>query len=410
MSIVGSLISSPISSPIIRSPIDYNDIAWSLDLLSGSIGELTLIRSSAGYAYNSSGVLTSYGVDTPRFDYNPSTLSSRGLLIEELRTNLLLQSRNFNTTWTKVTLSSITTGHQSLFGDNGSWLVSNTATSSRLEQTITVSTGYNVVGILTKQSSGAALGMRIDNNSKVWQYNLNYETKTLSKGGTLDAVAYGVYDFGNGWLYPWFVYNATGTSSIVRFYPNSSVAGTSCYLDNSQAGLGSAPTSPIVTSSTAVTRAYDSVSMVDLMPLGIDFSAFTVVVEWEYSGVLANTGYVLSLSDGTYNNYIAFRANSIATQYGFKVAFGGSSSAESYSTLASAGIQKQALAIKENDFAYCINGGTVVTDASGVVPTFNRMYVGSGANGTGAFLNGWVRKISLYNGRLPDAQLQALTA
>jgi len=41
---------------------------------------------------NSSGVITAINADLPRFDYNPTTLACEGLLIEESRTNLLLNS------------------------------------------------------------------------------------------------------------------------------------------------------------------------------------------------------------------------------------------------------------------------------------------------------------------------------
>lgn len=41
---------------------------------------------------NSSGVIVSVNADIPRFDYNPTTLLCNGLLIEESRTNVLLNS------------------------------------------------------------------------------------------------------------------------------------------------------------------------------------------------------------------------------------------------------------------------------------------------------------------------------
>jgi hypothetical protein len=43
----------------------------------------------------------------PRLDYDPQRLAARGFLIEEQRTNLLLQSEDFGTTWSP-TLTSVT--------------------------------------------------------------------------------------------------------------------------------------------------------------------------------------------------------------------------------------------------------------------------------------------------------------
>jgi lysophospholipase L1-like esterase len=49
-------------------------------------------RASAANYWNSSGVRTAANPDAVRFDYNPLTLQSRGLLIEEQATNFLLNS------------------------------------------------------------------------------------------------------------------------------------------------------------------------------------------------------------------------------------------------------------------------------------------------------------------------------
>ena len=64
-----------------------------LNFLSGTLpSSVTFSRGTTGTYYNSSGVLASAAIDTPRFDYDPSTLQLRGLLIEGARTNLLLNS------------------------------------------------------------------------------------------------------------------------------------------------------------------------------------------------------------------------------------------------------------------------------------------------------------------------------
>jgi hypothetical protein len=52
---------------------------------------------------------TSAAYQGPRLDYDPATLAARGLLIEEQRTNLLLQSENFATTWVSAAPYSVST-------------------------------------------------------------------------------------------------------------------------------------------------------------------------------------------------------------------------------------------------------------------------------------------------------------
>ncbi len=53
---------------------------------------ITFSRASSATRTNSAGVLELVSTDGPRFDYDPVTLQPKGLLIEEQRTNLLLQS------------------------------------------------------------------------------------------------------------------------------------------------------------------------------------------------------------------------------------------------------------------------------------------------------------------------------
>jgi hypothetical protein len=53
---------------------------------------VTFTRASSGTFVGSDGVLQTATTDVPRFDHNPTTGESLGLLVEEQRTNLLLRS------------------------------------------------------------------------------------------------------------------------------------------------------------------------------------------------------------------------------------------------------------------------------------------------------------------------------
>lgn len=68
--------------------------AMALDFTSASLDSRVSVTRANNTAtrFNSSGAIVIVNANLPRFDYNPSTLVCRGLLIEEERTNLLLNS------------------------------------------------------------------------------------------------------------------------------------------------------------------------------------------------------------------------------------------------------------------------------------------------------------------------------
>ena len=64
---------------------------------------LVFTRASTGTYFNSAGVMQTAAVNTPRWDYDPATLQLRGLLLEEARTNVLLNSATLSTQSVAVT-------------------------------------------------------------------------------------------------------------------------------------------------------------------------------------------------------------------------------------------------------------------------------------------------------------------
>jgi len=79
-------------------------------------------------------------------------------------------------------------------------------------------------------------------------------------------------------------------------------------------------------------------------------------------------------------------------------------------SFASGQASKLGLAIKENDFAVCLDAGTVASDNSGTLPSpIATMAIGSTAPHTG-FCNSHIKSLKYYPRRLTNAQLQELTA
>ena len=60
---------------------------------------ITFSRASSGTYVDSDGLIKTAVTDAPRFDHDPETGESLGLLIEESRTNQLLYSQEFDNAW-----------------------------------------------------------------------------------------------------------------------------------------------------------------------------------------------------------------------------------------------------------------------------------------------------------------------
>ena len=69
---------------------------------------------------------------------------------------------------------------------------------------------------------------------------------------------------------------------------------------------------------------------------------------------------------------------------------------------------KRGMRIDNNNFGYCENGGTVISDVAGVVPVTDTLELGRAYNGNE--LNGYLKRVSLYSVALSDTELQALTS
>jgi hypothetical protein len=213
------------------------------------------------------------GVNEPRFDHDPITGQSLGLLIEEQRTNLLTYSDDFNS-WTKF-LASVS---------------SNTATApdgNTTADTIIQNAGSIQTAVRQDVSGLAdnttytfsiflkAAGIQL-NNITLQFYNkantfhgskiLNCFTGTLSGSdfvGTSSVVSYG-----NGWYRLIITNLGSGTGATtpnVRIITTSIGNGTSgIYLWGAQLEQGAFPTSYIPTTSSTVTRSADTANIANI--------------------------------------------------------------------------------------------------------------------------------------------------
>lgn len=364
-----------------------------------------------------------------RFDHNPITGESLGLLIEEARTNLLTRSEEFdhadwsninmvctansiiapdgNQTAEKINIATSITSNSAATRQD----VSKAATAAPYTMTVYAKAGeFNSVRLLPRDAVTAG------NNVSAY-FNLATGTvDTPVASGTFTSPSAAIFSVGNGWYRCSITFtSSTETSLRSQFliYNNgsSSVTGndySGIYVWGAQLEAGSFATSYIPTVATTVTRAADSASMT-----GTNFSSWFNSAEgcwyadW-YDRVQSLSHQLFSVYLDGVNRY-AMTVNS-SNVLDAAVVAGGADTLLSYSVTLTAGNHKGAFSYKKDDGSVSVDGLGGTQDSSLTLPSgINAMVIGTNTSGT-QLLNSTIKKLAYYPKRLTNTQLQALTS
>lgn len=295
----------------------------------------------------------------------------------------------------------------------------------RVAATASASTTYTQ-SIFVKAAERSYVQLQMFGNAggSTSNYNLLAGTATAvgAYGGWTSATAT-ITNYGNGW----YRLTQTATTNVGLTFitfasimcntsANASYAGdgtSGMYMWGAQLEAGSFATSYIPTVASTVTRSADVALM-----RGSNFSNWYNQNEGAFVGSVQAAPVAIPLtgqafaypsnSDGTSNINMRRTTSSLAGA-GFTVATVIVADVIPSASIAANAIYKNAVAFSLNNVNDATNGVLGTLDTSATMPFLDRMYIGSNVFG-GGFCNGYLQSISYYNTRLPDAQLQAITA
>jgi hypothetical protein len=377
-------------------------------------------RGSAGRFVGSDGLIQTAGNGIARFDHDPITFACKGLLMEESRTNLVLQSEDFSTTW-QVNAASIS---------NNVTVAPNGLTTADLLNDIATNAAHQVIQSVGSLTAGQSYTFSVFAKAATHaSFQMTFSTAAFGSGlfanfvltgsgsiGTSSGVVSKIESYLNGWYRCSItVVSATGgTGGFVQIAANnnnSSAArlvpylGTNTQVVNLWGGqleAGAFPTSYIPTTTASVIRGADVCS--------ISGSAFTSI--WNgvditvlFKGVrqAATSGNYWAMSSGT--QATAVQSDRGSTTERLAVAATG---IISFTGLGANQSIRTAYAVKQGDFAGSLNGSAIVASTNAHSPSFISFYIG--ASYTGSIIGaGWVSEMKTFRKRLPNAKLQALT-
>jgi hypothetical protein len=398
--------------PICRPSLDLDFTQEVLD------PRITFSRGSIGTRVNRNRLIETVSANLPRFDYDPVTGECKGLLIEESRSNLLLQSttpdnlvspwgKGINTTRVGVTTAPDGTNTAVYYSGNGSSgnEFVNQVVNLLANTTYTVSVWAKLIsgsvptsGNIITASYNNGIGEARSNVS--FNGNLTTEWKRFSTTYTnINAISYSQF----------FTADQNNTAQIAIW--------------GAQVEAGAFPTSYIPTVASTVTRSADNASMT-----GTNFSSWYNSTEGTLYASINNITTRSSISYDAFVSLTGTDVNRNVMRIYTQTASGGGAQNQfipgvSYSpdgsyvvdvplSVVSGGgpqrIGRAIIAYQRNNFGFTVNGAKPTFGGKGELPTCNLLTI-FGAGRYQPAPSGYIKRLTYYPRRLKDNQLVLLT-
>jgi len=393
---------------------------------------LTTMRAETGtghvcdYAADTSGNWYCFAANTPR-------ITNQGLLLEESRTNQIVNSNGITTAngWGAAQIT-LTAGQADNFGGSNASLMTGDGTSNvHLLQNNTfayVSGTTYTLSIFAKYVSQQYVQLTFPTG----EFGAVYGTFDLLNGnvvaGSTSGVTAAITKYSNGWYR--LAISAAATSSatgdvmnfalsdgsnarVPSFTTSSSVTIICGQLETNPGSVGLA-TSPILTTSVAVTRAADVVTLANPPAFGSAYTLYASGVPNAPTTYNSNQFFMEAGDAGANNRFGMYRGNATAGLLFQNVVGGtGESIPGPSGTIAQGVLSKAAYGGTATSLSAALNGGTPSTINPTAIPAgsnLTQVAIGQRATGGLVIFNGYIQRIALWpNTALTAAQLQAIT-
>ncbi len=343
-------------------------------------------------------------LNVPRLTYQNGGGGCPSLLLEPQRTNLILQSNTFNTTWAMFTGPAVTpnTTTSPDGTTSATTLNSSGGTNDFLYQTLsglTVGATYSFSFYIKNLNSTASRFWGPSGSSIV---DLSWSGSTLV---SISGTGASFTSVGNDWYRVVQTGTTPTATPTMRIYADVNNTSKSVYIYGAQIEASSYPTSYIPTTSASATRVADACFKTGISSLigqteGTLFAQFNKPID-------SVNAFRLNLSDGTANNWVFIGFEGL----GFRGYIRASNSVILTNNFSgTANVNKIAIAYKSGDYAIYHNGIQIVTGSSSFTfnGTLSQINVGENPSDDN-YAVGQIAEILVSKTRLTNAELASLT-
>lgn len=379
------------------------------------------------YAQTVSGTLTSFAANTLR-------ITDLGLLIEESRTNLVLQSQAFGTTWST---GNITVTPDTTVAPDGATtadtLTENTANTSHavFQNIVLGATTTATFSAYVKAGTRNFVYINYITTSGNWiaaVFDLSNSAATTASqtgmgatSGTINSTSQSA--LGNGWFRISLTGMANGANGAISIATAPAASGNSFsafgYITfvgttstlmvwGAQGEAGSFPTSYIPTTTTSVTRAADNVTATGALLTVLTSPPLSTVHQTlmaQLSAAGSSARPWTAASAGVSTDGTIIQPTGAGT---FSTLVNNVVKATTANAVTPGVVAKSGASFSASGNSAVLNNGTVVTDATAATAGSTSVVIGNRV-GLDRALNGYLQRLTAFNSRLSDATLKGFT-
>ena len=369
-------------------------------------------RASTATFVGSNGLIQSAAINAARFDHDPVTLACKGLLIEESRTNTLIQSNDFaNAAWTKSNIGIGSTTNLSPDGsNNATLLIAGTASVSWIFRSGITASGSTVT--FFAKSSGKRWAV-VDASSGSGTAGVWFDLQNGVVGTVQSGYTASIQQFPNGFYRCRVTYPSSGAGSfcVIGVSDNDGLfistgnGSNGIILYGAQLEAGSFPTSYIPTTTASLARSADVCSItVGAFSGFYNNSAGTIVAAASANGFASSNNAIYGVESGTTIVTRVYHRSAQTNRLSSQVSATILTPAANYNSTNV--VYKSALAA-DIDGADFVIDGTQIPDAytGSVLTADNLKFTGM----SGSTSNTTISSFRYYKKRLSVAKLQTLS-